>query len=246
MNRNLNLTTSPTTKLQSRRLLRRPRERRRKRMRRPSLRFSPTAWAKLLFLRDHGPTEVGGFGITSAKDLLYVEDLCVIPQTCTAVSVKFDDVAVAEFFEDQVAAGRKPEQFARVWIHTHPGDSADPSFVDERTFGRVFGHCDWAVMGIVARGGQTYARIRYGVGPGGEIEIPVKVDFGKPFGASDANGWRSEYASTVQALELMPVSPKPGEPSSPFCSAERDLVSDELFFDQYTLERRDLESVESI
>jgi len=33
--------------------------------RRPKLRFSPTAWAKLLFLRDRGPTEVGGFGITS-------------------------------------------------------------------------------------------------------------------------------------------------------------------------------------
>src|SRR4051812_35743192 len=38
------------------------------------LRFSPTAWAKLLFLRDIGDTEVGGFGITPADDLLFVED----------------------------------------------------------------------------------------------------------------------------------------------------------------------------
>ena len=29
----------------------------------PTLRFSPYAWAKLLFLRDLGETEVGGFGI---------------------------------------------------------------------------------------------------------------------------------------------------------------------------------------
>ena len=28
----------------------------------PVLRFSPTAWAKLLFLRDAGDTEIGGFG----------------------------------------------------------------------------------------------------------------------------------------------------------------------------------------
>jgi len=27
----------------------------------PTLRFSPTAWAKLLYLRDLGETEVGGF-----------------------------------------------------------------------------------------------------------------------------------------------------------------------------------------
>ena len=36
--------------------------RRRCRMPRPTLRFTPTAWAKLLFLGDRGPTEIGGFG----------------------------------------------------------------------------------------------------------------------------------------------------------------------------------------
>ncbi len=41
----------------------------------PVLRFSPTAWAKLLFLRDSGETEVGGFGIAASDDLLLVEDV---------------------------------------------------------------------------------------------------------------------------------------------------------------------------
>ena len=41
----------------------------------PRLRFRPTAWAKLLFLRDAGPTEVGGFGISAPDDLLLVECL---------------------------------------------------------------------------------------------------------------------------------------------------------------------------
>lgn len=48
---------------------------RRRRRRSPILRFSPYAWAKLLFLRDRGPTEVGGFGIASPEDLLLVKTL---------------------------------------------------------------------------------------------------------------------------------------------------------------------------
>ena len=40
----------------------------------PVLRFSPTAWAKLLFFRDRGDCEIGGFGITGADDLLRIED----------------------------------------------------------------------------------------------------------------------------------------------------------------------------
>ena len=124
--------------IRSRRLARRSRSR-------PVLRFSPTAWAKLLFMRDFGATEVGGFGLAPGNDLLFVQDVRFIKQTCTSVSVAFDDTAVAEFFEDQVDRGLKPEQFARLWIHTHPGNSAEPSFVDEGTFSRVFGRADWAL-----------------------------------------------------------------------------------------------------
>lgn len=238
----------PQTKQTSQlhRQLRRPRERRSRRTRRPSLRFSPTAWAKLLCLRDEGPTEVGGFGITSADDLLCVEDVCLIRQSCTVVSVKFDDAAVAEFFEEQVTAGRKPEQFARIWIHTHPGDSASPSHVDERTFRRVFGRCDWAVMFILAQGGQTYARIRYGVGPGGAMEIPVWVDFRKPFTASDIDRWQCEYAASVHPFEFMPTPVGVGIQSNTGMSDLPDASLDEFIFDQYTLERRGFESLESV
>ena len=128
-------------------------------MPKPKLRFSPTAWAKLLSLRDLGPTEVGGFGITDAGDLLHVRDIAIVPQRCNEVFVAFDDTAVAEFFDDQIDEGRQPEQFARIWIHTHPGNSAQPSSVDVETFDRVFGRCDWAVMFILARGGQTFAQL---------------------------------------------------------------------------------------
>ena len=73
-------------------------------MRRAPLRFSPYAWAKLLYLRDLGPTEVGAFGISTVDDLLLVGDLALVRQQCTEVTVKFDDSAVADYFDCQVAA----------------------------------------------------------------------------------------------------------------------------------------------
>ena len=149
--------------LQRSRLLREP-----ERMQEPpALRFGPAAWAKLLYLRDLGETEVGGFGISAADDLLYIQNIALVRQVCTGVSVCFDDQAVADFFDRQVDLGRRPEQFGRTWVHTHPGNSPQPSMTDEDTFARVFGRTDWAVMLILARQGQSYARLRFHVGPGG-------------------------------------------------------------------------------
>jgi len=163
------------------------------------LRFSPTAWAKLLYFRDRGDTEIGGFGITAKDDLLLVEDFVTVRQKASMASVSFDDDAVADFFESQVDAGRRPEHFGRIWLHTHPGDSPQPSVVDEETFGRVFGRCQWAVMFVLARGGKSYARLRFNVGPGGEAVIPVEVDYSSPFGPSDREAWQEEYRTNIKA-----------------------------------------------
>ena len=168
-----------------------------KQSRLPQLRFSPTAWAKLLYLRDYGDTEVGGFGITSEDDLLLVQDLQLVEQTCSLAHVAFDDEAVANFFDDQVDAGLRPEQFGRIWIHTHPGDCPLPSQTDEETFDRVFGRSDWAVMFILARTGQTYARLRFNVGPTAEYEISVKRDYTQTFAGCDPERWEDEYLDHV-------------------------------------------------
>ena len=164
------------------------------------LRFSPTAWAKLLYFRDRGETEISGFGITEPDDLLYVTDFITIKQDATVASISLDDEAVADFFETQVDVGRKPEQFFRIWLHTHPGDSPNPSSVDEETFARVFGRCDWAAMFILAQDGKTYSRLRFNVGPGGQMLIPVYVDYNQPFGPSDKEEWEAEYKANVKAL----------------------------------------------
>ncbi len=52
------------------------------RMKEPQLRFTPWAWAKLLYLRDSGPTEVGGFGVTETSDRSLITDVCLVKQLC--------------------------------------------------------------------------------------------------------------------------------------------------------------------
>jgi hypothetical protein len=175
------------------------------RNRTPALRFTPTACAKLISLRDLGDTEVGGFGISSAKDLLLVEDVVLVRQTCTSVSVSFDDAAVADFFDQQIEAGRRPEQFGRIWIHTHPGDSAIPSSVDEETFERVFGRSDWSVMAILACGGQFYARLQFTAGPGGHQVLPFEIDYQTSFPAAEPAAWEQEYRGCVQQPAPRPI-----------------------------------------
>ena len=170
----------------------------------PVLRFSPTAWAKLQFFCHHGETEIGGFGVAAQDDLLRVEEFVTVKQATIAVSVAFDDAAVAEFFDAQVDAGRRPEQFGRIWCHSHPGDSPTPSSIDEDTFDRVFGGCQWAVMFILARGGDTYARLRFNVGPGGSMLIPVEVEYRLPFAASDHSAWLAEYEQNIHPLRERP------------------------------------------
>ena len=151
---------------------------------------------------------MGGFGITDADDLLFVKDIAIVKQKVSVVTVAFDDNAVADFFEDQVEAGRKPEQFARIWIHCHPGNSPEPSGTDEETFQRVFGPCDWSVMAIVAQDNSSYARLRFNAGPGGDLKIPVFVEYGCSFEAADYPKWKAEYKVNVTEERRFLENPK--------------------------------------
>ena len=78
------------------------------------LRLTPYAWRKLLFLRDFGHTEVGGFGICAPEDFLLIQDISLVRQRCSPVTVKFDDQAVADHFDDYVDLGYAVERFARI------------------------------------------------------------------------------------------------------------------------------------
>jgi hypothetical protein len=180
----------------------------------PKLRLSPLAWLKLQLFLHAGETEVGFFGICASDDLMYVEDLAVPKQKVSAVTVSFDDLSVGDYFEDCAERGIQPSRCGRVWIHTHPGSSALPSSVDEETFARVFGSCDWAVMAIMARGGASYARLSFSAGPGGSTNIPIEVDWPRMSqdlvereGKLDElfSGWMDEYGSRICPEVWLPI-----------------------------------------
>ncbi len=197
-------------------------------------------------MRDISDNEVGAFAIADSDDLLFVTDIVLVKQKVTCVSVCFEDESVANYFEDQVDAGRKPEQFARIWCHSHPGTSPQPSSRDENTFERVFGSCDWAVMFIIATDGKSYARLRFNTGPGSEIQIPVCVDYGVEFKEADFNSWKKEYHQNVIEESAIKVSCGPKEVEQVFGSesiitgqdiideidqmdpAEREMLMEEL------------------
>ena len=53
-----------------------------------------------------------------------VTDIQLVRQSCTFASVAFDDESVADFFDNQVDQGLQPSRFGRLWLHTHPANSA--------------------------------------------------------------------------------------------------------------------------
>lgn len=204
-----------------------------KRRDKPVLRFSPYAWAKLLFFRDRGPTEIGGFGITAADDPLFVEGFQTIRQTATAVTIALDDAAVADYLDAQVDAGRKPAQVLRTWIHTHPGNCPKPSSVDEEMFRRVFGPSDYAIMAILARGGKKYGRLRFNAGPGGSLRLAIRVDYSKPFAGSDTKAWEAEYQANIRRGRSL-INYEPSDLWDDWTGYDVDEL-DELCFDPEAL-----------
>jgi len=186
----------------------------------PRLAFAPLAWLKLQYFCHAGESEIGGFAITAADDPLYIERFETVLQGATAASVEFSDGAVADFFDRCVDEGLTPQRFARVWCHTHPGESPDPSATDEETLCRVFGACDWSVMFILSRTSRTYARLTFGAGPGSSLLIPVIVGWNRwpidvaaePQRLGDhVQAWRGEYEANVHVRAFSSFTSRLGE-----------------------------------
>jgi hypothetical protein len=170
------------------------------------LRFTPYAWAKLECIRDLGDTEVGGFGIASDDDPMCIVDIALIKQQCTGSTVEFDDIGVADYFDDCIDAELHPEQFGRVWIHTHPYGCHKPSMTDEKTFEKCFGGCDWAVMYILSKDGTDYCALQYNKIPSHRVELRrAVIDFSIPFQQSEYAMWKEEYDEMVTKKVIVPT-----------------------------------------
>lgn len=126
-----------------------------------SLVFSQTAWCKLLVWTKLGHTEMTCWGISSADDPLFIEDIRMVRHYATTVGVEMDDIELALYTQDLLEQeGVLADNSRRIWIHTHPGDSPEPTHTDEKSFDELSAKVDWAVMMILSRGNKYYARLR--------------------------------------------------------------------------------------
>lgn len=170
----------------------------------PSLVFAPAAWTKLKYLCHLAEGEVSGFGLAMDPTRpLYIHDIALVDQESTSLSTDMSDDGVADHYDRCSAAGLHPAQCGRVWIHTHPSSDAGPSRQDYDTLRQALGGQDWAVMMILARGGQTSCLLRSNVGPAVETEIDVLVawhDVGS-YG-TDVAKWAEEYAQRVTEKKI--------------------------------------------
>jgi proteasome lid subunit RPN8/RPN11 len=178
------------------------------------LTFHPLAWLKLAYFCQNGNTEIAGFAITAKDNPLYIEEFVTVRQHNSSVTVSLDDQAVADYLDRCVDVGLPPQQVLRVWLHTHPGASAHPSGTDEDTFERVFGSCDWAIMFILSRTGETYARLSLRVGPGAVVLLPVAVNWAAwPTIVNDPvfslaarfAEWQQEFTAHIQPIDAPPL-----------------------------------------
>lgn len=147
----------------------------------PTLIFSPKAWLKLLYMKNSANTEVSGFGISKVDNPLYVEDFVTIKQECTAATTDMDEEALDKYLEEmEEVRGLPISSFYRIWIHTHPNMSPNPSGTDEENFSTMFKSCTWALMVIVGKDEEVYARLRLNrvdvVGKL-EMELDAEVDW---------------------------------------------------------------------
>jgi hypothetical protein len=83
-------------------------------------------------------------------------------------------------------------------------------------------------MFILAQGGETYARLKFGCGPGAELLVPVAIAWDAPFAGSEQDAWEAEYERCVRPLVSSPI-PSPHQLSPEdraFLEANPDLLEE--------------------
>lgn len=171
------------------------------------LRFSLYAWRKMCYIRDLGDTEVSFFAVSKRDALDLVVDVRMPYQTGFSAFTEFDESRLADFFEDMVEGGFHPEEFGRIWCHTHPGNFATPSSKDEETFTKEFSAPNWAIMFILGKAKEnpdTTCRLKHKnhpelvhvIGSHCSRELKVEIDYDADIAAinqATRDAWKAEY-----------------------------------------------------
>jgi hypothetical protein len=170
--------------------------------RRAELILSYAALLKLNYFCYAGDTEVGGFAISDPENPLRIIDFRLVKQRSTFATVDLSE-GLADYVEACVFDEKLPlERCYRIWWHTHPEMSAQPSGTDEATFAdpATFGGPDvsWSVMFIFSKTRDTYARLRIRNGNMQAVQ-ELKVVAENASALSD-----EEWVATMEAMKDLP------------------------------------------
>jgi len=117
--------------------------------------------------------EVAAYGLCY-RNTLHVYDLFIPKQEGAMAEVDMDPNDLAQFQGDLIARGGHPRDALRVWLHTHPMESPQPSGTDMATWRETFSSYDYAVMGIMGNTGKVYFRIATGLG---DMRTEVELNY---------------------------------------------------------------------
>ena len=153
--------------------------------------------------------EVSLMGISESEEgqgLLTVEDFVCVPQEVSGGVTEPTDEGMAIYFEEMMFdKGINPNRCGRIWAHTHPGTSPNPSGTDEETFSKWFKDTEFACMYIMADG-NDYCKIKHTSKQLGNMKTLVT-----PYvllSKLDKNGENTIFISTQFAYEADKLSDK--------------------------------------
>lgn len=181
--------------------------------------LSVYAYYKWKYMCYSTPLEVSAYGFArgdqSFQDLLYIEDLVILDQECSTAYTTMDADAILEYYDKLADRDIPLQRGTRVWFHTHPVMSAEPSSTDTDTFAESFDGPDWSVMAIISQTDDMSARLKITT-PLAAIEedINIKVDWSSYSRdlkrmAMEMESWEEEIKTRVRKLKPPVAAPMP-------------------------------------
>jgi len=196
---------------------------------------------------------------------LRIEELVLVKQEVTSMSVDLDMTWWADKQSDLFATREIQPWQSSVWIHTHPAGVNRPSQTDETTMRESFGSWDFAIMLILTREGHFHARLDFDHAfPWGEtarynVDCEVKVDWSNAEAVTeeDLKVWEKEFkervtettclstkSSVFTRMDLLPKPPFKFGPEEPFERKEEASYVD--LCEQHRLDPDDPASYEAL
>jgi hypothetical protein len=168
-----------------------------------TIRFTAYAFAKMLYLREKGSTEISGFALTDENDPYLIIDFLLPKQECTGVTTEMTSEGIVELFDKLSGPakfnglGLSPSRYGRIWIHTHPGFSSEPSGTDWSTFKGTFGDKEWSIMFVFSSEREATCMLQIQALPDAHFRIPWEISWEHPFAGTNYAEWDKEYDDKV-------------------------------------------------